>query len=85
MKDFERLASEPRYEPELGRIFFEISNGEARQACSIEVSQQDEALALAFFHTNWPIIGKMAREAMTAGKLENGEVRLVAPKSIFHS
>ena len=65
--------------PRLGKISFEISNGEARQACSIRVIQQDEALALAFFHTNWPVIGKMAREALDAGDIENGEVRLVAP------
>jgi hypothetical protein len=94
LKSFEVLAGEPRYEPNpgepdldrsgldrprLGKIFFEISNGRASQACCIEVNQPDEALALAFFHKNWPVIGKMAREALLAGEIENGEIRLVAP------
>ena len=79
MKSFEVLADEPRYDASLRRIFFEISNGDAKQACTITVSQEDEALALAFFHKNWPVIGKMAQEALAAGDQEDGEIRLVAP------
>jgi hypothetical protein len=84
VKNFEVLANEPRYEPSLdqagvGKIYFEISNGEISHACSITVREEDEALALAFFHRNWPVIGKMAREALDAGDTKNGEVQLVAP------
>lgn len=84
MKQFEVLVNEPKFEPNLdepgfGKILFEISHGDASQPCSIKVKEDDERLALAFFHSNWPVIGKMAREALIAGELENGEIRLVAP------
>ena len=84
MKRFEVLTNEPKYEPSLdepgvGKILFEISNGEASQACSIKVSQESEVLALALFHTNWPVIGKMAREALDAGDIENDVIQLVSP------
>ena len=80
MKTFEVLADEPKYDADSRKIHFEISNGDAKQACNIMVNQESESLALAFFHKNWPIIGKMAQDALAAGDLEDGEVRLVAPR-----
>lgn len=79
MKNFEVLANEPRYDAGQRKIFFEIANGDAKQSCTITVSQEDEVLALAFFHKNWPVIGKMAQEALAAGELEDGTIQLLAP------
>jgi hypothetical protein len=58
-------------------VSFLIANGNARQRCVLQTELPTKALAQKYLLTNWPVIEKMAREALAAGNLEDGQVRLV--------
>ena len=58
-------------------VSFQIANGTARQRCVLQTELPTKALAQKFLLANWPVVEKMAREALAAGNLEDGQVKLV--------
>jgi hypothetical protein len=60
-----------------GGVSFQITNGNVRQACTLQTKFSTQAEARKHFLMSWPIIERMARDAILAGKLENGQITLV--------
>ena len=58
-------------------VSFEIANGNARQRCILQTRLPTKLLAQKYLLTNWPIIERMARDALEAGTLEDGKIKLV--------
>jgi hypothetical protein len=58
-------------------VSFEIPNGNARQRCILQTKLPTKVQAQKYLRTNWPIIEKMAREALAAGTFEDGQIKLV--------
>ena len=58
-------------------VSFLIANGNMRQSCVLQTELPTKALAQKYLLTNWPVIEKMAREALAAGNLEDGQIKLV--------
>lgn len=58
-------------------VSFQITNGNVRQACTLQTKFSTQAEARKHFLMSWPIIERMARDAILAGKLENGQITLV--------
>ncbi|WP_315758976.1 MULTISPECIES: hypothetical protein [unclassified Bradyrhizobium] len=59
-------------------VFFQIANGNARQTCVLQTAFPTKLQAHKYPMANWPTIGKMARDALAAGAIEDGEIRLLA-------
>lgn len=59
------------------RVCFQIANGNARQNCVLQTKLPTKAQARKYLLTNWPAIEKMARDALAAGALEDGQIKLV--------
>ncbi len=58
-------------------VSFQIANGNARHGCILQTGLPTKAQAQKFLLANWPAIEKMARDALEAGNLEDGQVKLV--------
>jgi hypothetical protein len=58
-------------------VSFQIANGNARQSCILQTRLPTKVQAQKYLLTHWPIIEKMARDALAAGTLEGGQVKLV--------
>lgn len=58
-------------------ISFQIANGNARQRCILQTGLPTKVQAQKYLLANWPIIEKMAREALAAGTFEDGQIKLV--------
>lgn len=58
-------------------VSFQIANGNVRQRCILQTGLPTKALAQKYLLTNWPIIEKMARDALAAGNIEDGQIKLV--------
>jgi hypothetical protein len=58
-------------------VSFQIANGNARQRCILQTELPTQALAQKYLLANWPVIEKMARAALAAGSLEDGQIKLV--------
>ena len=58
-------------------VSFQIANGNMRQRCVLQTRLPTKAEAQKFLLTNWLIIEKMARDALAAGSIEDGEIKLV--------
>jgi hypothetical protein len=58
-------------------VSFQIANGNARQSCILQTKLPTKAQAQKYLLTNWPIIEKMARDALATGTLEDGQIKLV--------
>ncbi len=58
-------------------VSFQIANGNARQGCILQTKFPTKAQAQKYLLTNWPIIERMARNALAAGTLEDGQIKLV--------
>lgn len=58
-------------------VSFQIANGNARQSCILQTTLPTKAQAQKYLLANWPIIEKMARDALAAGALEDGQIKLV--------
>jgi hypothetical protein len=58
-------------------VSFQITNGNARQGCVLQTRFPTKLKAQKYLLANWPIIEKMAREALAAGMIEDGQVKLV--------
>ena len=57
---------------------FLIANGNVRQRCVLQTELPTKALAQKYLLANWPVIEKMARDALAAGVFEDGQIKLVA-------
>jgi hypothetical protein len=58
-------------------VSFQIANGNARQGCILQTKFATKVQAQKYLLTNWPIIEKMARNALAAGTFEGGQIKLV--------
>ena len=58
-------------------IFFEIANGNARQACSLKTKFPTQQQASRYLRQNWNNIEKMARDCLASRSFENGRSKLV--------
>lgn len=58
-------------------ISFQIANGNVRQRCILQTGLPTKVQAQKYLLANWPIIEKMAREALAAGTFEDGQIKLV--------
>lgn len=56
---------------------FRLRMGNARQSCTLKTKFPTKAQTQKYFLTNWPIIEKMARDALATGTLEDGDIKLV--------
>lgn len=58
-------------------VSFQIANGNMRQGCILQTRFPTKLQAQKYLLTNWPIIERMARNALAAGTFEGGQIRLV--------
>ena len=58
-------------------VSFQIANGNGRQGCILQTKFPTKLEAQKYLLTNWPIIEKMARDALARGTLEDGQIKLV--------
>ena len=58
-------------------VSFQIANGNLRQRCILQTKFPTKVKAQKYLLTNWSIIEKMARDALAAGTIEDGEIKLV--------
>ena len=58
-------------------VSFQIANGNARQRCILQTGLRTKVQAQKYLLTNWPMIEKMARDALAAGAFEDGQIKLV--------
>jgi hypothetical protein len=58
-------------------VSFQIANGNARQGCILQTKFPTKVQAQKYLLTNWPIIEKMARDALTTGTFDGGQIKLV--------
>ena len=58
-------------------VFFEIANGNARQACSLKTKFPTQQQASRYLRQNWNNIEKMARDCLASRTFENGRIKLV--------
>jgi hypothetical protein len=58
-------------------VSFQIANGNARQRCILQTKLPMKIQAERYLLANWPIIEKMARDALAARTREDGEIKLV--------
>jgi hypothetical protein len=57
-------------------ISFQIANGNVRQSCILQTSLPTKIQAQKYLLANWPAIEKMARDALAAGAIEGGQIKL---------
>ena len=58
-------------------VSFQIANGNARQGCILQTKFPTKLQAQKYLLANWSTIEKMARDALAAGMVEDGQVKLV--------
>ena len=58
-------------------VSFQIANGNARQDCMLQTTFPTKVQAQKYLLANWPTIERMARDALTAGAVEDGQIKLV--------
>jgi hypothetical protein len=58
-------------------VFFEIANGNARQACSLKTKFPTQQQASRYLRQNWNNIEKMARDCLASRTFENGRIKPV--------
>ncbi len=58
-------------------VSFQIANGNVRQRCILQTKLPTKAQAQKYLLTNWLMIERMARDALAAGTMEDGEIKLV--------
>ena len=71
------LPTEQELEEGSQTVFFQIANGNARQACSVKTKFPTQQQASRYLHQNWNTIEKMARDCLARGNVENGRIKLV--------
>jgi hypothetical protein len=70
------LSAEQEREEGPQTVFFEIANGNARQACSLKTKFPTHQQASRYLRQNWNNIEKMARDCLASRTLENGRIKL---------
>lgn len=58
-------------------VFFQIANGNARQDCMLQTTFPTKVQAQKYLLANWPTIERMARDALAAGAIEDGQIKLM--------
>ena len=58
-------------------VFFQIANGNSRQACSVKTKFLTQQQASRYLRQNWTKIEQMARDCLTKGSLEEGRINLI--------
>ncbi|UGY19793.1 hypothetical protein [Bradyrhizobium septentrionale] len=58
-------------------VSFQIANGNARQDCILQTTFPTKMQAHKYLLSNWPTIEKMARDALAAGTIEGGQIKLM--------
>jgi hypothetical protein len=58
-------------------VSFQIANGNARQRCILQTRLPTKVQAQKYLLTHWPIIEKLARDALAAETFEDGQIKLV--------
>ena len=58
-------------------VSFQIANGNVRQRCVLQTKLPTKVEAQKYLLINWSIVEKMARDALAAGTIEDGEIKLV--------
>jgi hypothetical protein len=58
-------------------VSFQIAHGNRRQRCVLQTRLPTKAEAQKYLLVNWLMIEKMARAALAAGTIEDGEIKLV--------
>jgi hypothetical protein len=59
------------------KVSFEIANGNTRQRCVLQTVFPTKVQAQKYLLANWPTIEKMARDALAAGTIEDGQIKLI--------
>jgi hypothetical protein len=57
-------------------VSFQIANGNARYGCVLQTRFPTKLQAQKYLLANLPIVEKMARDALAAGMLEDGQIKL---------
>ena len=58
-------------------VSFQIANGNARQDCKLQTTFPTKLQAQKYLLANWPTIERMARDALAAGAIEDGQIKLM--------
>jgi hypothetical protein len=58
-------------------VFFQIADGNARQACSLKTKFLTQHQASRYLRQNWNRIEKMARDCLARECFEDGRINLV--------
>jgi hypothetical protein len=58
-------------------VFFQIENGNGRQACSVKTKFPTQQQASRYLRQNWNKIEQMARDSLARGLIEEGRINLV--------
>ena len=58
-------------------VSFQIANGNARQHCMLQTTFPTKVQAQKYLLANWPTIERMARDALAAGTIEDGQIKLM--------
>ena len=58
-------------------VVFQIANGNARQNCILQTALLTKAQAQKYLLSNWTTVEKMARDAIEAGAIEDGQIKLI--------
>lgn len=58
-------------------VCFEIANGNGRQACTLQTKFVTKGQASRYLMSNWPMIERLARDALASGCIEDGKIKLV--------
>jgi hypothetical protein len=58
-------------------VSFQIANGNARQACSLQTKFPTQEQAKKYLLVNWPTVEKIARDVLATGSFEDGQIKLV--------
>jgi hypothetical protein len=71
------LPTESTLEEGLQTVFFQIANGNARQACSLKTKFPTQHQASRYLRQNWNRIEQMARDCLERECFEGGRIKLV--------
>ena len=71
------VRTEPAMEQGPQTVFFQIANGNARQACSLKTKFPTQHQASRYLRRNWSRIEQMARDCLARECLEDGRINLV--------
>jgi hypothetical protein len=73
-----RILPNPRTGDHRGAARYPRSRTETPGSAALQTELPTKALAQKYLLANWPVIEKMARDALATGILEDGQIKLVA-------